>query len=287
MSAHRQPDQPTLDRLYSPSTLVDDLPGYLRRYAELSARARRDHAVLTGLSYGDDPAELLDFFPAARPDAPLLVFVHGGYWQELGKDDSSFAAPGFLAAGAAFAALGYGLAPEYRLDEIVAMVRRALRWLTGNAAGLGVDPRAVFVAGTSAGAHLALTALCVDPSLCERVAGAILLSGVYDLRPLVRTYVNDALRLTESAALRNSPLLRLPAHLPPIVLARGGVETTEFIRQHEEIAVALTDRTLVKEVVSVDRNHFDLPFDLADPATELGRTVLARLGLRTGEGVVR
>ncbi|MTD53337.1 alpha/beta hydrolase [Amycolatopsis pithecellobii] len=261
------------DLEYSPSSLVADLPGYLEAYAERSARARRDHRYRT-LSYGEGRHERADFFPAHH-GASLHVFVHGGYWQELGKDDSSFAAPAFLSAGIAYAALGYGLAPRYQLDDIVDMVRRGLRRLAGSAEAMGVDPARIVVSGTSAGAQLVLMALCTDAVLRRVLSGVALLSGIYDLRELVHTYVNDALGLTAGAARRNSPLLRLPSSLPPVVLARGGAETAPFVRQHEQLAAQLRDRTQLTEIVAPARNHFDLPDDLADPATELGRAVLA------------
>ncbi|MGH3792560.1 MAG: alpha/beta hydrolase [Pseudonocardiaceae bacterium] len=283
-AGYRGLDKATLDREYSPSSCVRDLRPYLEWYAGGSAEARRCHRVLTGLRYGDRPAETLDFFPASQPAAPLHVFVHGGYWQELSKNESSFMAPGFLAVGAAFAAIGYGLAPAHRLDEIIDMVRTALRWLVGNAVALGADPRRIHVSGSSAGAHLVAMAL-LPGDVRDAVAGVTLLSGVYDLQPLVYTYINDNLGLTREAALRNSPLFHLPERVPPVVLARGGIETSEFIRQHEQMAVALAGRTTVVEVVSPTRDHFNLPCDLADPGTALGRAVLGQMRPARAEGV--
>ncbi|PRX98542.1 alpha/beta hydrolase [Allonocardiopsis opalescens] len=277
-------DRAALDRLYSPSVTVPDIRRYLDEYARLSAHARRTHRVLAGLRYGPSPAERLDFFPAERPGAPVLVYVHGGYWQELSKDESAFCAPGFLAQGTAFAALDYGLAPAHRLDEIVAMVRRAVRWLVGQAPRLGVDPRRVHLAGSSAGAHLAAMALTPDRArrgLPEAgpVAGVALLSGVYDLEPVSHTYVNEALALSLADALRNSPRwLPIPEVLPPVVIARGENETPEFVRQHDEMAAALRSAGADPvEVVGRGRNHFDLPYDLGDPATELGAAVRGQL----------
>lgn len=279
-------DQPDRDREVSPSTLVADMGAYLREYASRSALAHRGYRSLRDLRYGPAREELLDFFPATsrqpRRAAPLHVFVHGGYWQELSKDESSFVAPAFLASGAAFAAIGYGLAPGYRLDDITMMIVRALRWLIHRADDLRIDPRAIQVSGSSAGAHLALMAVCLDAELRRSIAGIVLLSGVYDLRPLVGTYVNEALGLSDDDAARNSPLLRLPESLPPVVIARGGRETSEFIRQHEQMLRALRGRTTVTEIVSPARNHFDLPYELADRDTDLGAAVLAGLGLMPG-----
>jgi arylformamidase len=271
-----------LDREYSPSSCVPSLHAYLDGYAETSAAVRREHEVRRGVRYGPHPAETLDLYPAPPgPDGappPLHVFVHGGNWQLLSAADSAFPAPGFLRRGVAFAAVDYALAPPATLDEIVAMVRRCLAWLPGQAAGLGFDPARIQVSGTSAGAHLVAMALVAG--VPAGVAGAVLLSGMYDLEPVRRSYVNDALGLDAAAAERNSPLFRLPASLPPVVLARGGNETEGYARQHAAMLAALRARSAaVVDVVDPARNHFDLPGDLAAAGTPLGAAVLAQLGL--------
>ncbi|MGW1071758.1 alpha/beta hydrolase [Streptomyces sp. NPDC002537] len=267
-----------LDREYSPSSVVPSLPLHLREYAELSAAAREKHRPLSGLRYGSSPEARLDLFPVAAPAggaSALQVFVHGGYWQEVTKEESAFAAPDFIAAGTAFAALDYGLAPAYSLDGIVAMVGEAVAWLHANAARFGIDPRRIHLSGSSAGAQLVAMALVRDEA--RRIAGATLLSGVYDLEPLRHTYVNDVLGLDADAALRNSPVHHLPKRLPPVVIARGGGETGEFVRQHDTMAALLRQRAVVTELTCPARNHFDLPYDLGNPRTALGRAVLAQI----------
>ncbi|WP_405012503.1 alpha/beta hydrolase [Kitasatospora sp. NBC_01539] len=281
---YREFDHEELAREYSPSTCVDDLAAELAAYADRSRAAYAALEVRTDLPYGAGPPELLDFFPAARSGAPLHVFVHGGYWQELDKTDSAFAAPDFTALGTAYAAVGYGLAPGWPLDAIVAQVRRAVHWLLDHAEDLGVDPHRVQLSGSSAGAHLAAMALLGPASpRGRRVADAVLLSGVYDLEPITLTYVNDALGLDPAAARRNSPLLLLADHppgepLPPLLLAVGEHETGEFARQQEEFAAAARKAGVpVEAVVVAGRNHFDLPLDLGRPDTPLGAAVTARL----------
>ncbi|MEV4439149.1 alpha/beta hydrolase [Streptomyces sp. NPDC049577] len=281
-------DQAALDRQYSPSSCVADLTVFLDAYATRSARVRATLPVRRGLRYGPAPCERLDFFPARVPDAPLVVFVHGGYWQELSRNDSSFPAEGLVPAGAAFAALDYGLAPAHRLDEIVAQVRRATAWLLDHADRLGVDGRRVHLAGSSAGAHLVLMTLLADGlpdgrDPARATAGAVLLSGVYDLEPVRLTYVNEPLGLDAEAARRLSPLHHLPDRLPPLIVARGGAETEEFARQHDELVAAVTGRAArVTDLVVGHRNHFDLPFDLADPRSEVGAALFAQMGLASG-----
>jgi arylformamidase len=300
-------DRAELDRQFSPSRLVPDLAPYLQEYARLSAAARQAHRMRT-LNYGDQPEEVLDFFAADPPAAgppkdsqpadgrpadgpgrvPVQVFVHGGNWQALSQADSGFPAPAFLAAGSAFAAVNYGLAPGHSLDQMVAMVRRAVRWLYTHAGELGIDPERIHLSGSSAGAHLVAMALVDDPDAAEGgvanlVAGAALLSGIYDLEPVRHSYVNDALRLDQAAARRNSPLRhRLNTRTgAPLVIARGGIETDEYIRQHTAMVAAMRRRMPVVDIVRAERDHFDLPYELADPGTELGAAVLRQMGLLT------
>jgi arylformamidase len=270
-----------LDREYSPSSRVDDITVYLAEYARRSAAARAAHGFRR-LRYGPRSVQVLDYFPPSRAGAPLMVYVHGGYWQELGVGDSSFAAPDFLDAGWGFAALGYGLAPRFPLDEIVTMVREGLWWLAGNAARLPGATGEIHLSGSSAGAHLVAMALLDDrwpggAHAADVFAGATLLSGVYELEPLCSTYINHALGLDIAAATRNSPVLRLPGRLPPLVVAIGENETGEFTRQHQEfVAAARPCAAALTEFVVAGRNHFDLPFDLGVAGTRLGDAVLAR-----------
>jgi arylformamidase len=276
---YRNFDQAELDVQYSPSSRVADIGFYLDEYA-LRSRAARDTLPVRTFHYGPSQAERIDFFPGHRPGAPLHVFLHGGYWQELSVEEAAFAAPAMVRAGCAFAALGYGLAPAHDLDAIVAMVRRGLYWLSRHAGQLGVAEDAMHLSGHSAGAHLVAMAVLTGPwpdgrETAEVVASATLLSGIYDLEPIRLSYVNAPLRMDTVAAARNSPVHQLRGFPPPVLVARGGQETEEFGRQHDEFVAALRDRGFdVDDMVVAHRNHFDLPFDLAAPDSLLGRAVL-------------
>ena len=277
-------DRVARDRAYSPSSCVADVGTYLQQYAERSAQAR-GLLPWRELSYGPGRAEVLHFFPAIRPGAPLHVFVHGGYWQELSEAESSFAAPDLVSRGSAFAALGYGLAPRHQLDEIVAMVRKGVLWLYRHAPELGVDPGRVFLSGSSAGAHL--VAMCLLEGWLptplrphDIVRGATLLSGIYELEPLRHTYVGEAMGLGIDDAARNSPVRHLRPGLPALIVARGSTETEAFADQHSDLVSALVQLgAQVVDLVVPARNHFDLPLSLGDPADVLGRAVLAQMGL--------
>lgn len=263
--------QDALDREYSPSSCVDDLGEYLTAYREQSASARRD-MTWRRLRYGSSPRAVVDFFPAGAGSS-LLVYVHGGYWQELSAPESCFPARRLVDAGVSFAALGYDLAPDRTLDGILGMVEEGLRLLWRNADELALDRSRIVLAGSSAGAHLVAMNL-LQGGVGANARGAVLLSGVYDLEPVRLSYVNGPLGLTPEAAARNSPLLRIAGELPPLVLAIGENETDEFARQHRDFAHATHARCEHHTTFTVPgRNHFDLVFDLSDPRSTLGSAV--------------
>lgn len=198
--------------------------------------------------------------------APLLIFIHGGYWQSLSASDCYFNAVDAGREGIALHAVEYTLAPHASIsqiiDECVADIEKTIEEL---------QPTTVVIAGSSAGAHL--TAMCVrEASIAQRIKGVALLSGVYDLRPLVRTPTNDPLHLTNDSAAGLSPQLLPFTHFTPhALLAVGTHEPPEFIRQNAEYGQVLTDnRVAVSTLVVENRDHFDLPYDLLKQGTQVG-----------------
>jgi len=253
------------EREYSPSSCIGgNYQPYISAYIERSSAARRSHPP-TAIRYGATERQTLDLFiPEGVVRPPVLVFFHGGYWQELSKQESAFAAPGCVAHGIAYAAVDYTLAPAATLSAIVEECRAAVASLSG-------FDRLV-VAGSSAGAHLAAMAALVGD---QRVKGAVLVSGLYDLEPLIGTSIDAALNLDPATAARNSPLRQTLKGFPPSLVCWGENETDQFKRQSHAFAQAL--RRAGTECVAFEcpgRNHFDVILDLADPATLLGRRTL-------------
>jgi arylformamidase len=261
------------EREYSPSSAIGgDYAPFLERYRVESEAARRMLTVQRDLRYGSAPRARIDFFPAPpsahRPG--LLVYLHGGYWQELSKEDSAFLAPGWHAAGFAHAVVGYSLAPVACLSDIVAECRAALAWLQAQAGALGFDASNVVVAGSSAGAYLA--AACADGSAAPR--GILPVSGIFDVAPLIGTSINDALGLDATTAGALDLLHPAPPgtrrRFCPAVVAWGEIETSEFKRQSRAFAARLADEGTPATVLEVPgRNHFDVVLDLGDPSTSL------------------
>jgi arylformamidase len=276
-----------LEREYSPSSKTGGrYQAFMDQYRARSLDARSTMRLLPDLRYGERAAHRLDFFPASVPHAPVVLFIHGGYWQELSKDDSAFAAPGIHSNGVAYCAVGYELAPHSAVRDIVEQCVNAISWLHRNSDRLQIDPTRIIVAGSSAGAHLAAMSalrLRTNPVTRDIVRGLVLLSGIYDLRPLVNTSVNDALHLDESTACEVSPQFFGLDDFPKSIVAWGAVETTEFKRQSRAFASALDSKVrLFSQFEVADRNHFDLPFDLGDRTTVLGEAVQALIDSTKG-----
>lgn len=271
------------ERAYSPSSCLPDgdYRPFVESYRAESIRSRAlveasGSATIQTLRYGDGIAQTIDIAVPndVSGEVPVLVFFHGGYWQELSKAESFFPAWSAIEQGWAYAAVDYTLAPEATLDEIVDECRQAMETVRSEAARLGLDPSQIVVAGSSAGAHLAAMVGLTQRSRHARLAGAVLVSGVYDLEPLLGTSINEALGLDRATALRNSPLFADVAGFPTTVLAYGDNETSEFMTQTLSFAHLLEAAGVEVSAVCVeDRNHFDVIMDLAEPDSVLGSLV--------------
>jgi len=273
--------QPTRETQYDARGSVDDFPGYMRRYAERAHAARRHHPGSIDLPYGPGVAERLDIFPAPGARlAPVFVFIHGGYWRALSKEDMHGVVPALTQAGVAVVALEYTLAPEATLAEIVREVRSAVAWLHAHGRVYGLDPDRIHVSGSSAGGHLA--AMLMAPEWPARyglpdnvIKGAVALSGLFDLRPLCDTVVNSWLQLTEAQAWALSPMSHVPPTSAPLILAVGEQETLGFKRQTQAMHALWQQHGLPVSMMEVDAaDHFSIVFDLADEKSGLFKATL-------------
>jgi len=198
------------------------------------------------LAYGQGEAEKLDFFPPSdgRKKAPLVVLIHGGYWQAMDKADNAFAARALNQAGAAVAVINHTLCPHIALDGIVDQIRHGVLWLWRNAENLSVDPERLFVIGHSAGGHLAAMAMCTRWSQIDSGApadllkGGMAISGLFDLSELVETSINDKVCLTQETARALSPVRHRPMPGARFIVAVGGDETKGFHDQYPALQQA-------------------------------------------------
>ncbi|MBT5220412.1 MAG: alpha/beta hydrolase [Woeseia sp.] len=276
-------DQTELDREYSPSSCVDDINLFLNEYVRLSHAAKKSALAIDrceiDLRYGVSDEETLDLFlPDESASAPLHIFIHGGYWQALSKNESCFAANTFQGNGHYFAALNYTLAPQKSLSGIVEEVCHAIAWLYTQAAKFGFDRDRIYLSGSSAGAHLAMMMLQTDWSEFDlpndAIKGVCAISGIYDLQPIQLTYVNDVVQMDAQEALRNSPALHPIRNPCPVILCYGDNETAEFKRQSDELLETLRMQNIPVSLQEIkNRNHFDIVFELLETTTWLSMQV--------------
>lgn len=252
------------------ASTVPDLAAVFARYAQASARTRERRVVQSNLAYGDSLMERLDYFPAAA-NAPLAAFIHGGYWRRLDKADFSFIADGLVPLGIAFASINYGLAPETPLHEIVAQCRRAVAWLSINAASLRIDPERITVFGHSAGGHLAAMSAVELP-----VHALATISGLHDLIPVQQSFVNEWLGLDEAQARALSPIAYAPARPCPIYATAGERESAAFKAQGRALIDAWKPLGCTGDYAdSPGDDHFSICMRLADSADPLTQKIAA------------
>jgi arylformamidase len=282
----RRPDPEWLNAEYDNRSRVADWPRHLDRWSRASALAREGMSRRLDVAYGPGETDRLDIFPSTRSDAPVFVFIHGGYWRALNKRDASFVAPALVAAGAMVVVPDYALCPAVTVEAIALQLARAVAWTYRNAALYGGDPRRIVVGGHSAGGHLAaMLATCAWPQLAadlpaQLLRGALSISGLYDLEPIRHTpFLQVDLKLTAASVRRLSP-----AHFPaPAGVALysvvGADESLEFLRQNRMIREAWGPGAVPVCESVPGTNHFTVLHELADPAARVHRLALDLLGL--------
>jgi arylformamidase len=276
----RDLDQAELDRQYNSRGTVPDFTVYTRRYTELTREAKSALRCIENLRYGDGADETLDLYPPTSSGAPLMVFVHGGNWQTLSKDDSGFGALAFVPAGAGFAAIDFSVVPHVTLHDMAAQVRRALLWLHANAAAHGCDPARIHIAGHSSGAQLIGQMLVADWDGRGVVKSAAFMSGLGDLEPVRLSFRNAALKFTPDDVAKLSLVKRAPSVRCPLLVAVGERETPDYQRQSHEVAEFWHGHGYaVEHFTLAGRNHFDAVLEWCDPSSALFAASLRRMGL--------
>jgi arylformamidase len=281
-------DQAGLDRQYDQRAWAANAAEIINGYAIDSAAVRARLGAPETYDYGDTSAAALDVFRAHRPRAAMQVFIHGGAWRALSKDDSAFAAETFVRAGAHFVALDFALLPVATIDEMVDQVRSAVAWLYRYAGDLEADPERIYVSGHSSGAHLAAAVITTDWAarfgLPQTVVkGALCVSGLYDLEPVRRSARNAFVGLDDALVEVLSPARHVDKVACPVAVAFGQHESDEFKRQGRDFVAALERRGSPAQLIEAEgANHFEVINTLAKPTGLLGRIALQQMGLSLG-----
>ncbi len=246
------------------------------------ARAGLLRARLSGQydqRYGPGPRQVADLFPARRPGSPIVLFFHGGFWRALSKDYVRHVAEPLTAHGIATVLPNYDLCPSVPLATVVNQARQALLWTRSQAATLNGDPDRICVAGNSAGAHLAAMMLAEDWTRhgLQRspIAGALLVTGIYDLNAVLRIQVNEDTRLSQADAAALSPQFLPVRNVVDTIVAVGGDEPPLWIEQSRRFHDKLTRAGARSDLMELPGlNHFSITASLGDADGALTQAML-------------
>jgi arylformamidase len=280
-------DPDWLEAQYNNRARVPDYASHFERWAAVSKLARTKHQARLDIPYGAAAGEMLDVFPAAAPGAPVLMFIHGGYWRSLDKSDFSFIAPAFNAAGATVVVPNYALCPAVSIEHITLQMTQAVAWVCRHAAAHGADASRLGLVGHSAGGHLATMLLScrwkevADDLPAQPVAGVLSISGIYDLEPLrhVPSLMAD-LQLTPAAVKRLSPAFFPRPKAGKLFTTVGLDESDEFLRQNALIRDVWGPTAVPVCETLPGADHFSIVEGLARPGARLHELALRLVGLR-------
>jgi arylformamidase len=267
ITVYKQYTQQLLDNQYNNRLHVPDYATYIERWKQNSLDAAQKYPCIKDIAYGQHQRECLDIFPSLKPHSKTLVFIHGGYWQMFSKDFFHFVVAGFYEHDITIVFINYPLAPEATMDQMVSSCRKALLWLHHNIEQYNGDTHQLFIAGHSAGGHLASLLMeqeWIQFNKVNFIKGICTLSGIF-LEPIELCYLNTAVKLTKEMALRNSTVAVTPVNSCPLLLFVGAGETDEFKYQSEVLyhqwKQKITDITLV-QLTGI--HHFSMVETLVD-----------------------
>lgn len=277
-------DPTTLDQMYNVRALVPECADILQRWAQNSEAEREQQDCFLDVSYGAGVNESLDIFPCEGSQAPVLIFIHGGYWRSLDKADHSFIAPAFTQQGACVVVPNYALCPAATVPDIVLQLVKAVAWVFHYIDQYGGDPARITVVGHSAGGHLAAMMLsCLWPKFGtdlprDVVKNALAISGLYELDTVMRTpYLQETLHLTREQVMRVSPAWMPAPQTGWLASVVGGDETAEFLRHNQLIQQAWGQQAVPLCERLPGLNHFSVLDSLALPGQRLHQIALEML----------
>ena len=266
--------QAQIDAQYNTSLTLPDPAAPGRHFVEQAKHARATLRCTLDIPFGPTLHETLDIFPAEQANAPVFVFIHGGYWRALTSKEFSGVALGLQARGITTVVVNYALCPHVTIDEITRQVRAAVAWTVRHIAEYGGDPARISVGGHSAGGHL--TAMCLQTEWArdyglaqDPIKAAICISGIYDITPLRFSYLQPMIQLDDGVIRRNCPAFMARPCKTPLWITWGGAETNEFERQGQLMHSAWAAQGNKAELSAIEgANHFTVihGFENADSA---------------------
>lgn len=282
---YRNFTQNELNIQYDARGTASDGDKYRKFISENSVRVREELECRVDVAFGPSEAEVVNVFPAEKPNSPIVYFIHGGYWRSSSQNDVDLYAEAFVPAGCAYVTVNYLLAPEASIDEIVRQCRSGLKWVNDNAQSFNGDKNQIFVIGRSAGGHLAGMMLADGwrkklglPD--DLIKGATVISGLFDLEPVRLSNANEWAQLDKESAYRNSPVHHLPDLACPLIVAWGETETDEFKRQSDLYRMAWQSRGWPCELMEFPgKHHFASMPDLMYPDEPCTKAVFAQIGI--------
>ncbi len=261
-----------LEAQYNNRLRVPEFAQRLEQWLQRSSQQQSLSECRLDLAYGPGLRDRFDFYACGERHGPLLIYIHGGYWQAGDKSQYGFISEGPRASGFNVAILNYDLCPQVNFEDIPKQLTQALIHLFSQAEELGFDQEQIILSGHSAGGHLTALLLAADFSQhgsqlpASLFKAGISISGVFDLIPLIPTSINTALGLDENRARSLSPIHMQPASTAPLLAAVGGDESEEFLRQSEAMSAAWNHngRMQGQYLEIADCNHFTIVEQLAD-----------------------
>ena len=267
---------PYLESQYNVASTRAGFEQVIEDWAKRSLAYRSKSAGFSQYAYGNREREVIDLYPAREKHAPVMVYLHGGYWQRGDRSLYGFLAEPLVKTGVNVAIVGYPLCPSASLRQIVDSVRNAIIWLWKNGHEQGMDPERMIVVGHSAGGHLATMVQAtdwpaIDPSVAERpCSGVVAISGLYWLEPLRETALNELLQLSNDDVRWLSPVEKQPQTDVPVAAVVGSAETAEFFKQADRLEMRWKQYDVhIDRHVEPDADHFDIIYHLADPQSAL------------------
>lgn len=280
MPIYKQYDQQELNRQYNNRLQVPHHSIHTNRWDIISKQTEEEFTSIQDIAYGELAKQRLDIYPSSKPKSKTLVFIHGGYWRSMDKKSFHFVAKAFHDYDITTVLITYPLAPEFSMSQIVFSCRKAIRWVHENISEYNGDPGQIYLAGHSAGGHLAAMMMTEDAEYPNRfIKGVCTLSGLFNLLPVQLSEVNETLQMDKSMALKNSPVQLQTALHCPLLITVGADETEEYLAQSNELFERWKGFIPAELLVLKTLNHYSIIEDLLNADSTLHKKICGLMGI--------